>query len=248
MKNFSRSRRERERNDSANAHVLALCRALFPSSPASLSPFERERESIKNRKAPRVTRENFYPKKKSISSSIKRDDRFKAAHTRVLCNKEEEDEEDEKSRTVFEDDDDEEDVIVAHLETDCIIIAFFVFMCVFVFSRMCHKTKVTPSPNFLPKKRQKMKSAKAKKRRRRSERRKCNRALREKKVKARREDGTFWRERKNFFWNVTFERFGPVSNTRERRNLAHTKTKRTRARAFISLQKKRTTTTTTITL
>jgi len=66
----------------------------------------------------------------------------------VLCNKEEEDEEDEKSRTVFEDDDDEEDVIVAHLETDCIIIAFFVFMCVFVFSRMCHKTKVTPSPNF----------------------------------------------------------------------------------------------------
>jgi len=151
MKNFSRSRREKERNDSANAHVLALCRALFPSSPASLSPFERERESIKNRKAPRVTRENFYPKKKSISSYIKRDDRFKAAHTRVLCNKEEEDEEDEKSRTVFEDDDDEEDVIVAHLETDCIIIAFFVFMCVFVFSRMCHKTKVTPSPNFFVK-------------------------------------------------------------------------------------------------
>ena len=48
-----------------------------------------------------------------------------------MCNnKEEEDEEDEKSRTVLEDDDDEEDVIVAHLETDCIIIAFFVFMCV----------------------------------------------------------------------------------------------------------------------
>ena len=91
-----------------------------------------------------------------------------------------------------------------------------------------------------------MKSQKKEKKKREAEM--YNRALREKKVKARREDGTFWRERKNFFWNVTFERFGPVSNTRERRNLAHTKTKRTRARAFISLQKKRTTTTTTITL
>jgi len=59
----------------------------------------------------------------------------------VLCNKEEEDEEDEKSRTVFEDDDDEEDVIVAHLETDCIIIAFFVFMCVFVFRGCVTKRK-----------------------------------------------------------------------------------------------------------
>ena len=59
----------------------------------------------------------------------------------MLCNKEEEDEEDEKSRTVFEDDDDEEDVIVAHLETDCIIIAFFVFMCVFVFRGCVTKRK-----------------------------------------------------------------------------------------------------------
>lgn len=52
-----------------------------------------------------------------------------------MCNKEEEDEEDEKSRTVFEDDDDEEDVIVAHLETDavllCIIIAFRFYVCLF---------------------------------------------------------------------------------------------------------------------
>ena len=64
-----------------------------------------------------------------------------------MCNNKEEDEEDEESRTVFEEDD-EEDVIVAHLETDRIIIAFFVFMCVFVCARMCYKTKVTPSPNF----------------------------------------------------------------------------------------------------
>ena len=54
-----------------------------------------------------------------------------------------------------------------------------------------------------------MKSQKKEKKKREAEM--YNRALREKKVKARREDGTFWRERKNFFWNVTFERFGPVS-------------------------------------
>ena len=56
---------------------------------------------------------------------------------------------------------------------------------------------------------EKRKSQKKEKKKREAEM--YNRALREKKVKARREDGTFWRERKNFFWNVTFERFGPVS-------------------------------------
>ncbi len=75
IENFSRSRGEKELNDGANATVLASSgRALFTHSAVR----ERERESKKNRKAPRVTGK-FLSKIKSISS-IKRDDRFKAAH------------------------------------------------------------------------------------------------------------------------------------------------------------------------
>ena len=123
-----------EKRNETTAPPQTSSRSVAHSSPLhhvshSVRERERERESKKNRKAPRVTRENFYPKK-SISS-IKRTIVLKR-HTRA-CTKEE-DEEDEESRTVFEDDD-EEDVIVAHLETDavllCIIIAFRFYVCLF---------------------------------------------------------------------------------------------------------------------
>ena len=85
-----------------------------------------------------MLRENFYPKKKSISS---------LCETTIVLKRQagagdkKEDEEDEKSRTVFE-----EDVIVAHLETDavlpwCIIIAFRFYWCCVCVCRGCVKRR-----------------------------------------------------------------------------------------------------------
>jgi hypothetical protein len=62
--------------------------------------------------------------------------------------------------------------------------------------------------------------------------------------KSKQEDGTFSGEEN--FWNVTYLRFGPVSNTREKKFGPHKN--KTHPRARVHLFEKKRTTTTTITL
>jgi len=60
IENFSRSRGEKERNDGANATVLALWSRSLPLTRSAVR--ERERERAKRIGKRRALRENFYPK------------------------------------------------------------------------------------------------------------------------------------------------------------------------------------------